>query len=256
VRCTEAKNADGPKGFVRHWVPIPALGSYIVALPPGYAESKVSYPLVVILHGNGSNELNHGRLADKAGREGVIFVVPRAPYPHEQVFTGMGRPGWTWRPQDAEDKDIAGFKPAARYVASIIACVDDAKKRYRVQGERFYVFGHSMGGFFANATAALHPQRVAAYFAYAGGLAEELQTAELLKPLATHGVKAWIVHGKADTVVPPAASEKAFKLLTENGVQANLHLFDDVTHGVEEPVLKLLQSWLKTVVRAAAQLEK
>ena len=74
--------------------------------------------------------------------------------------------------------------------------------------------------------------------------------------MATHGVKAWIVHGKADTVVPPKASEDAFKLLTASGVKANLHLFDDVTHGVGKPVLALLQSWLKTIVRAGAQLEK
>src|SRR5262245_60532691 len=62
------------------------LGFYAVFLPEAYSKSDQRYPLVVILHGSGSTELNHGQLANDFGREQAIYVAPRAPYPHHEVF--------------------------------------------------------------------------------------------------------------------------------------------------------------------------
>lgn len=248
-RCVANKDKDGPKSAIRHWVKIPALTTYLAMLPPDYEKSKAEYPLVLVLHGNGSSEAWHGRLADTAGRDGVIYVAPRAPYPNAMVFYQIQRPGWTWLPQDIDDESTQRLDAAKLYVDSIFAAVEDAKKRYRVAGDKIYVFGHSMGGFFANACAVLRPTQVAATFAYAGGLDEHYHDAKWLEPLKTNGVKMLHVHGTDDPIVPAGQSTQAHELMQAAGVDSTIKLVEGVDHGVKPPVLELLKAWVGETVR-------
>ena len=239
-----------PEGAVRHWVRIPALTTYLAMLPPDYESSEAAYPIVLILHGNGSSEVNHGRLADTAGRDGVIYVAPRAPYPNANVFYQLQHPGWTWLPMGIDEEATEALDASKRYVDSIFAAVEDAKQRYRVKGDKVYVFGHSMGGFFSNVCAILRPEQVAATFAYAGGLAEQYHDAKWLEPLKTHGVKMLHVHGTADPVVPADLSQKAHELMQQAGVDTSLELVDGVDHGVQPPIRERLKTWIQEVVLA------
>ena len=93
ARCAANQGKNAPQDAVRHWVEIPAVTTYLAMLPPDYESTEKAYPLVLILHGNGSSEAWHGRLADRAGRDGVIYVAPRAPYPNAQVFYQLAPAG-------------------------------------------------------------------------------------------------------------------------------------------------------------------
>jgi len=248
-RCVENQTKNGPQDAIRHWVKIPAVTTYLAMLPPDYEASEAKrYPLVLILHGNGSSEAWHGRIADSVGRDGVIYVAPRAPYPNAMVFYQLQRPGWTWKPQDLDEDNAARLDVSRQYVDSIFAAVEDAKKRYRVAGDKVYVFGHSMGGFFANVCAILRPEQVAATFAYAGGLDEHYHDAKWLEPLETHGVKMLHVHGTADPIVPADLSKKAHELMQQAGVDSSLELVEGIDHGVKPPIRERLKTWIQEVV--------
>jgi hypothetical protein len=67
---------------------IEGIAHHAMLTPPGYdlPENKNKrYPVVVVLHGSGDDELDASRIANQLGREGVIYVLPRAPYAQGDV---------------------------------------------------------------------------------------------------------------------------------------------------------------------------
>jgi predicted esterase len=243
----------GPKGFIRHYAEMKSRGSYIVMLPPDYETSKKEYPICLILHGSGSSDLGHGKLADTLGREGVIYIAPRAPYPHTGVVA-TGNMGWTaWPPDDLDNNDPNLAQVPIDYVNWIFTCVDEVQRNYRARKGRVYILGHSQGGNFANVSALLHPDRVASYYADAGSLpAERFLTAENFQGLKKNGVHAYLIHGEQDNVVNPESSRKIDKLLTDAGVEHRLRIVPG-DHSIGGEMMKDIRAWIETEVRGSQE---
>jgi hypothetical protein len=132
-----------PKGSIRHFAPLLSLGTYIVMPPPHYEESERRYLLCVILHGNGSNELVHSKIADKLGRNGVIYAVVRAPYSSVGVIASTGQPAYSAIPDEVDNSENDPIRTTLRtnYVEWIIAVASDVQQNYRIEGGRFSSWG-------------------------------------------------------------------------------------------------------------------
>jgi len=217
-RCSTNNAAEGPAGYQRNFTTMNSLGTYIVMLPPGYDTSKKEYPLCLILHGHGSSETRHGTLADDLGRDGVIYVAPRAAYPYTEDYGTLGKPGWTASPPYNLSRDTFLFPVVDSLNADwIFACAADARKRYRIQGDKVFILGHGQGAFLANACAALHPELVRSYFAYAGFYPDPYLSKEHLEGLKKNGVRVYLAHGTDDRVCDPAESRKVEKAMKQAG---------------------------------------
>jgi predicted peptidase len=174
---------------------------YLLYLPNGYEKEGKSWPLVLFLHGAGESgqDLNkvkvHGppKLA-AAGKEFPFIVVsPQSP----------GR-GW-----DAQ---------------TLNALLDDVVANYRVDKDRIYVTGLSMGGFGTWALAAAYPERFAALVPICGG-GNSADTKKLAN------IPIWVFHGAKDNVVPPSRSESMVKALKEAGAKnLKFTLYPDANH--------------------------
>jgi len=162
---------------------------YLLYLPNGYEKEGKSWPLVLFLHGAGESgqDLNKVKVHGPpklvaAGKEFPFIVVsPQSP----------GR-GW-----DAQ---------------TLNALLDDVMANYRVDKDRIYVTGLSMGGFGTWALAAAYPERFAALVPICGGG----NTADAKK--LVH-IPIWVFHGAKDNVVPPSRSESIVKALKEAGAK-------------------------------------
>jgi predicted esterase len=237
-----------PKGSIRHIAPMLSLGTYIVMPPPDYEESERRYPLCVVLHGNGSNELVHGKIADKLGRNGVIYAVVRAPYSSVGVIVSTGQPADSAIPDgvDNSENDPLGTTLRTNYVEWITAVATDVQQNYRIEGGTFFIYGHSQGGQFATLTALLHPDKVSSYFAFASSaVPESFITEERLERLKLEQVKVWLAHGTEDTTVPPDTSLKLAARLTAAGISVKSQLFPG-GHSHDEAIIKLSQKWMAT----------
>jgi predicted esterase len=228
---------------------VETVGTYVVMLPPDYATSGKEYPICVILHGNGSTELRHGKLSETFGREGVIYVAPRAPYPNLGVMHG-GDDGWTaWPAIDLDENSMLLNKIPLDYVTWVFNCIHDVQSNYRARKGKVFIYGHSEGGHFADLCALIRPNEVESYMAHAGYMpGENLMTKDALRQMKESGVRPYLVHGRQDNVVVPEQSEKLSAAFKEAGIKHTLKIVDG-DHGFSEAIRKEVQAWMEEEVR-------
>ena len=174
---------------------------YLLYLPEGYDKEEKAWPLVLFLHGAGESghDLNkvkiHGppKLIEAGKSFPMIVVSPQSP-----------RMGWD--------------------VPTLNALLDEIVASHKVDKDRIYVTGLSMGGFGTWALAAAHPDKFAAIMPICGG--GDPHDAAKLKHLAI-----WVFHGAKDSVVPPNRSESMVKALKEhNAENLKFMLYPDANH--------------------------
>jgi predicted peptidase len=174
---------------------------YLLALPKGYdADTAKSWPLVLFLHGAGEsgNDLSkvkiHGppKLVDAGKEFPFILVSPQSP--------GRG-----WDPN------------------ALSALLDDVVKNYRVDKDRIYLTGLSMGGYGSWALANATPERFAAVAPICGG--GNPVAAERLKNLPI-----WVFHGAKDNVVPLSRSQEMVDALKAAGSSVKFTTYPEAGH--------------------------
>lgn len=167
-----------------------------------------------------------------------------------------GPGGWSASPPYNLSSDTFLFPTVdSLNVDWIFACAADARKRYRIQGDKVFILGHSQGAFLANACAALHPELVRSYFAYAGFYPDPYLSKERLEGLKRNGVRVYLAHGTEDQVCDPAESRKVEKAMKKAGVTCILETFR-AEHPFTSDAYKCARRWLDTEVRSGASAEK
>lgn len=261
LRTTPSPLAPNVEGLSHHALPQTHLGFYAVLTPPGYDAPENAtrrYPVVVIVHGKGSNEVVHSSLADDLGRQDVIYVVPRAPHPSPEQFA-VGREGYSAFPSypvqwgeygsptfpNAEIDKLQIHKYYTRWIADALL---DARLRYRMSPSRAVVVGHSQGAMFAHLFAADYPALVKAYAAYAGPTRLTVKSFDGKRQLASlrsGNVSVLLAHREADTVVDVANTKQLDAMMTEHGVKHTTHILPGGTHATDPEVRRLLRDFMR-----------
>lgn len=189
-------------------IAIKPISDYLFYLPDGYADSSLQeWPVMLFLHGAGErgNDLSkvktHGppKLIAQGQELPFIIVSPQCP------------PGRWW---SVDDLNIL---------------LEQIEGNYRVDKDRIYVTGLSMGGFATWDLAIKYPNRFAAIVPICGGGNPE-------KARHIKDVPAWVFHGAKDNVVPLKYSEEMVEALKENGSNVKFTVYPEANH----------DSWTKT----------
>lgn len=101
--------------------------------------------------------------------------------------------------------------------------LDQVTKKYRVDQDRIYLTGLSMGGYGTWELAMRQPKRFAALVPICGG--GDLARASLLKD-----VPIWIFHGAKDEVVSPEESQRMYDALKACGGNVRFTLYPEADH--------------------------
>jgi predicted peptidase len=174
---------------------------YWLYLPEKYDASNVErWPLLLFLHGAGERgeklELVkvHGppKLADKKAFP-LIIVSPQC----------AARKRW-----EAE---------------SLAKLLDEVTAKHRVDKDRIYVTGLSMGGYGTWNLTAAYPDRFAAIVPICGG--GDVKTAEKIKH-----VPAWVFHGAKDQVVKLERSQQMVDALKAAGAEPKFTIYAEAGH--------------------------
>ncbi|MBC7932203.1 MAG: dienelactone hydrolase family protein [Rubrivivax sp.] len=169
--------------------------AYYLYVPKKVAESKSPAPLVLTLHGSGSN----GKILvelwqEYADKEGIILAGPDAT---EKVRWNI--------PRDGPDflRDV----------------VEDVKSKQPVNARRVYLFGHSAGAVFAIYMATLEPEYYAAAFVHAGAVRED---SEEMLDTATRKISIALFVGTQDAYFPLTNVRATRDALVKRGFDVSL----------------------------------
>lgn len=225
------------------------IGYYSVILPTNYTKEKAQgegdqgkeYPACILLHGSGGSQHSSIQFVNNSlGRDGVIYICPRAPHPKNSVFLDQKRAGFTAWPEYGYESSSSIKVPdkykvnsdliEAYYTRWIYDCLSDARKKYRIRPGKVVVLGHSQGAAFSLRFAIDYPESVKACFAAAGYYKSRLQTPDAGKILKDHGIYVYFNHNKGDPAVDFDNSELLMKYLEEHGVISNHTFYPDGGH--------------------------
>ena len=173
---------------------------YLLFLPEGYAKSKQRWPLMLFLHGAGESGTN----LDKLKVLGPPKIVESKPdFPFVLVSPQTSREGWN--------------------PDTLNALLDDVLRKYRVDKDRVYLTGASMGGSGTWRLAAAHPERFAAIVPICGrgDPAEAKQLARL--PI-------WVFPGAKDPVVRIASEKTMVEAIQAAGGNVKFTIYPDAGH--------------------------
>ena len=179
---------------------------YLLYLPEKYVTTQKKWPLILFLHGSGErgNEL---RKVEIHGPPKLI-AIERKEFPFVIVSPQCPKYGW-W----SNELQIDTLK----------ALLDDVVSRYRIDKERIYVTGSSMGGYGTWRLAAAYPDRFAAIAPICGGGCPDDASSIAHLPI-------WVFHGAKDEAVLVKESEEMVAALENVGCNVKFTVYPNAGH--------------------------
>jgi predicted peptidase len=183
----------------------------ILKLPPGYQNNDQKFPLLVYLHGSGvigNSEMLREQIAPIVSKQEKYPFVLLAPL--------------------ADDSNWVAFNKA------VIQQLDEVIQTHRIDQNRIYLTGFSMGGKGTWEIAVKNPTRFAALLVVSGGPREDKNWENGTKKglPSLNATRVWVFHGEQDQVVP---LEKVMGMVEEFqkcGGQVKLSIIPKAGHDI------------------------
>ena len=196
---------------LRAEVQSPAKLSYLVQFPKDYGvDDEVLWPVVLFLHGS--------------GERGDDLDLVRAWGPPKLVDEGVDIPAIVVSPQC----------PAGGWweTGPLLRLLDRVEREHRIDADRVYVTGLSMGGYGTWSLIAAAPTRFAAAVPICGGMSGRITRNGRIDWLAARlrEVPVWAFHGTEDRVVPLSETVAAVEAVRTIGGTAKLTVYEGVGH--------------------------
>ncbi|MCK5861994.1 MAG: prolyl oligopeptidase family serine peptidase [Candidatus Hydrogenedentes bacterium] len=180
--------------------------NYLLYIPDTYAVSQKKWPLILFLHGAGERG-NNLKMVEMHG-------PPKQIAQENKTF-----PFLVVSPQCPEDE----WWSSGKQIDTLSALLDHIVATYRVDEDKIYVTGLSMGGFGTWRLACEYPDRFAAIAPICGR--GDPYVARALPHLPV-----WVFHGAKDSVVPLQASREMVDALKKVGGNVKFTVYPDAGH--------------------------
>jgi phospholipase/carboxylesterase len=200
-------------------------------------DKKTYNPVLLLLHGYGSNEEDLFSFADELPKDYYIISV-RAPY---SLMTGSY--AWYAINFDADEKRFSDLNQARQSRDLLAEFIDEIIKSYPIDPKQVTLIGFSQGCILSYAIAVSYPEKVQRVVAMSGYFNPEIAVDEFEQnPL--NELQIFASHGSVDQVVPVEWARKAAPILKELGVQIEYKEYP-VGHGVAPQNFFDFKNWLE-----------
>lgn len=193
-------------------------------------------PLILLLHGYGSNEQDLFSFASELPEE-YFVVSARAPYDLQ-----YGSYAWYAINFDADENKFSDHEQAKTSRDLIAGFIDELIENYPIDKENVTLIGFSQGTILSYAVGLSYPEKVQRIIALSGYLNEEI-IKENFEKNDFSNLKMFISHGTVDQVIPVDWAKKAPGILEKLGIKTVYKEYP-VGHGVAPQNFFDLKNWL------------
>ncbi|MDP3681551.1 MAG: alpha/beta fold hydrolase [Flavobacterium sp.] len=193
-------------------------------------------PLILLLHGYGSNEEDLFSFATELPEEYYI-ISARAPYDLQ-----YGSYAWYAINFDADQNKFSDHEQAKVSRDIIAGFIDELVANYPIDATQIALVGFSQGSILSYAVALSYPEKVQKVVAMSGYLNLEIVAEDYLKNNFTN-LKIFASHGTVDQVIPVEWARKTPAILENLGINITYKEYP-VGHGVAPQNFYDFKNWL------------
>ncbi|NMH28574.1 alpha/beta hydrolase [Flavobacterium silvaticum] len=196
---------------------------------------KEKTPLLILLHGVGSNEQNMFSMANSFPAD-FLVVSARGP-----ITLGPNAFAW-FQVEFTPDGPIINKEQAESSRKQLIQFIADLKKTEDFDPSQVYLLGFSQGGIMSYSVALTEPSAVKGIAVMSGRLLPEI------KPIVAsennlEKLKVFISHGTNDQVLRFQYARDAVGYLKNKGINPEFHSYQD-GHAINPEMLRDVVEWL------------
>jgi len=192
-------------------------------------------PLLILLHGYGSNEQDLFSFAEELPED---FLIISAQAPYEM---GYGAYAWFSINFDENNEKFYDLEEAQESVNKISSFIDEIQAKYKTNPNKTFLLGFSQGCILSYTLSLTIPNKVQYVVGLSGFINEALTNENIAKGITT---EYYISHGTADQVIPVEWARKAPEFLTKHGLK-NVYSEYPVGHGVAPQNFYSFKKWLE-----------
>lgn len=201
-------------------------------------------PLLVLLHGRGTNEDDLLGLVDYLDPR-FFIISARAPFRFQE---GYG--GYTW--YDVQDIGSPVLQQFDESYRKLLQFITDIKTGYPVDENRVYLLGFSMGSVMSFAAALTMPGLVRGIVAHSGYVPENTGLSFAWDRLQELSV--FVAHGVHDPVISIDYGRRAHALLKKSSADVTYKEYP-IHHTISEESLSDLTDWLQKRLAVPADMK-
>ncbi|MEN8123754.1 MAG: alpha/beta hydrolase-fold protein [Bacteroidota bacterium] len=207
---------------------------YIVRQPKIAIEEP---PLLIMLHGYGSNEQDLFSFADELPDE-LLIISARAP-----LNMGFGSYAWYSIHFNNDSKNFSDIAEAKEALNKIDYFIKEIKQEYKVNTNNIFLLGFSQGTILSTAFAINNPDKIQHVIALSGYVNPQLLVDNIDKNIYKN-LDFFVSHGTVDQVIPVNWARKTPGFLNNINIK-NIYQEYHVGHGVAPQNFYDLNKWIK-----------
>lgn len=197
--------------------------------------SSSKSPVLVLLHGHGSNENDLFSLCDKIPDNWIVVSV-RGPYK-------LAENSYRWYDvKMVNGKITITIDEEERSRKKLLKLIDDITKKYKADSRKIIVAGFSQGANMAQSLGLSEPNLIAGFAVFSGRFVEEF-IPYISNSTALKNSKAFISHGSGDNLLPKHYCEDNIRKLKNLDIQIT-YCEDTNGHSISAKQWNEFSKWL------------